>query len=345
MAKWKERTIKLTYAAAALFVFAVWVWGADTVSTSLNGDPRSPLTGLINGTAHTPFVHRALVPIVTRALVGVIPLSCRQWMSESLMASPKFRKEAARLGWDVQEIPEYIVSLALALVSLVALPFVVRSLFVSLYEADVFVTGLVPLGILLGLPPFFLMGTHYIYDFPALFFFTAGFLLLVRKRWYLFYPVYAIGCMNKETMVLLVVAMVLVHGREMPSRKLSLHLLAQLVIAGMIKAALIVTFRNNPGSSVEFHLFGNIHNLLLPYTFENAFFLILLCVLVFHDFRSKHPVLRRAAWLLLPFVLLMFSFAWLGEIRDLYEIYPLFGLLIAHTIAFSLLKRKFTLKV
>lgn len=342
---WNARVVAVTYGATAVFVFAIWVWGADTVSTSLNGDPRSPLAGLINGTAHKPFVQRALVPIVTRGLCGVIPASCKEWVSNSLMASAKFRKEAARLGWEVQAIPEYLIALTLALASLAAFPFVVRSLFVFLYDSEKLVADLVPLGILLGLPPFFLVGTHYIYDFPALFFFTTGFVLLVQRRWSLFYPVYALGCVNKETMVLLIVAMLLVHRHGMPRMKLLVHVLAQLVVFGIIESALLLAFRDNPGTSMELHLFGNIHNFLLPYSFEAGLLLVLFWVLVFHDFPNKHPVLKRALWLALPFGLLTFVFGWMSEIRALYEIYPICALLIAHTIAFGFLKREYALKV
>jgi hypothetical protein len=66
-------------------------------------------------------------------------------------------------------------------------------------------------------------------------------------------------------------------------------------------------------------------------------------VLVFSDFHSKHPALRKAALLLVPFWLLMFTFAWMTEIRDLYEIYPVYALLAAHTIAFSWMKKPYAL--
>ena len=330
-------------AAAAVFVFAVWVWGADTVSTSLNGDPRSTLDGLVKGTAYNPFVQRALVPAATREIVGAIPPAWKDGVTGILLASPKFTKEAARLGWDTREIPEYIVSLSLALAALVAFPFVLRSLFLSLYDVDVVVANLVALGVLLGLPPFFLVGTHYIYDFPSLLFFTAGLYLLLRRKWILFYLMFILGCVNKETMVLLAAATVILNSRTMPRGKLLSHVLAQVLIFGVIKTILVLTFRNNPGGSLEFHLWGNIHNLLFPYTFETAFLLIVACVLVFSDFHSKHPALRKAALLLVPFWLLMFTFAWMTEIRDLYEIYPVYALLAAHTIAFSSMKKPYAL--
>ena len=335
----------ILYVATAAFVFALWIWGADTQSTSLNGDPRSTLAGLIDGTAYRPFVQRVLVPVLTRGVVSVIPASARAALSDALLSSAKFRKESARLGWDTLRLPEYCVALLLAFAALAAFPFVLRSLFRTLYETDAGLTNLVPLAALLGLPPFFGVGTHYVYDFPALLLFTAGLLLIVRRDWTLFYPVFAIGCLNKETTVILVLATILIWGRSLPSRRLALHAAAQALIAGAVAYALASAFSANPGSSVEFHLYGNIHNLLIPYTLEGAFFTILVAVLVLYDFKRKHPVLRACAWLIVPFAALMFLFAWMQELRDVYEVYPVFALLIAHTLAFSWGKRAYALRL
>jgi len=334
----------MMYVAAAAFVFTAWIWGADTPSTALNGDPRSTLAGLIDGTSYRPFVQRALVPVLTRGIVSVIPVSARAALTDGLMGSQKFRKEAARLGWDTSRLPEYCVALFFAFAALAAFPFILRSLFRTLYETDARLTDQIPLGVLLGLPLFFGVGTHYVYDFPALLLFTAGLLLIVRRDWALFYPVYAIGCLNKETTVLLALATLLIWRKSMPARQLTAHAVAQIVIFAAVEFALTIAFGANPGSALEFHLFGNIHNLLLPYTLEWSFFALLIGMLIFYDIERKHEVLKACAWLILPFGLLMLLFAWMSELRDMYEIYPVFALLIAHTFAFSWGKHAYTLR-
>jgi len=334
----------ILYIATAAFVFALWVWGADTVSTSFNGDPRSTLAALIDGTASRPFVQRALVPFLTRTITGAVPEPARAGLTGALMGSAKFRKEAGRLGWDTTRLPDYCVALLIALASLAAFPFVLRSLFRTLYETDAAIADLLPCAVLLGLPPFFAVGTHYVYDFPALLLFTALVLLVVRQEWRVFYPLYAISCFNKETTVLIALATVLIWRGLMPARRLVPHVVAQVLISGAAGAALMFAFRDNPGASLEFHLYGNIHNLLLPYSLEGACLAVFLGVLVFHDFPRKHPVLRSCAWLIVPFGLLMFACAWMSEARDMYEIYPLFALLMAHTLLFTWGKRPYTLR-
>lgn len=331
------------YMVATAYVFGVWVWGADNVHTSINGDPRSTLSSLLLGTADKPFVQRALVPAITRIVVNAIPLSTREALSSSLCSSPKFIKEAARLGWELQYVPEYMVALLLAFASLVCFPFVVRRMLRCLYDTDPLIQGIVPVMLVLGLPFFFHAGTHYIYDFPALLFFTVCLLLLLEERWFIFYPVYAIGCVNKETMVLLVFATVLLGFRKAKKKVLVLHLPLQGGIFVAIKSTLAWIYRDNPGGSLEFHLWGNIHNILLPYSLPDVALFALVCFLIFCDFSKKPFFLRRMAWLMFPFGVLVLVFGTMNEVRALYEVYPVFGLLMAHTVFFSVFKTSFTL--
>jgi hypothetical protein len=333
----------LAYAAAAFLVFAIWVWGADTEMQAVNGDPRSTLDGLINGTAYNPFVQRALVPFLTRTVIETIPASMRDTFRERWSAIPKVQKEADRLGWDLRFLPEYLVAFFFSFLALLLFPFVLRALLASLYVADDRLLSLVPLGALFALPPFFFIGTHYIYDFPALLFFTLGILLMVRRAWGLYYVVYVIGCFNKETMVLLLLPLLLIYWKTYSRRQLITHAGLHLILFAAIKGSLMALYANNPGGTLEFHLFGNIHKLLMPYSLGTLLCTVIIALLIFFDFPAKHPVLRKSAWLAAPFLLLMFCFAWIDEGRDLYEVFPIYALLMAHTVLFSLLKKPYSL--
>jgi hypothetical protein len=233
------------YCIVSTFVFAVWIWGADTPETSLNGDPRSMVSGLIEGTANRPFVYRALIPAITRTIVAIIPLELRSEFIAVATSSVKFQKESKRLGWEIEYLPEYCIALALVYSALLAFPFVLRSLFVSLYETEKYITNMVPIAVLLGLPPFFHAGTHYLYDFPAIMFFTLGLLFLVKRRWLLFYFVYGLGCINKETMVFTSVAFVLLYAKLLPVRWTSIHLFLQVLIFAIVKGFLTYFYGTN----------------------------------------------------------------------------------------------------
>jgi hypothetical protein len=332
------------YCLTAAFIFLMWIWGAETSQTSINGDARSTLSDILQGTAHKPYVERVLIPILTNTVYKIIPKSVSSNISSSLLSSSKYQKESTRLGWDNDFIPQYIIALAWAFLALAAFPFVMRSLVVELYDVSAEVCNVLPIAALLVLPVFFHTGTHYIYDFPALLFFTTGLLLVLKRKWFLFYAVFCAGCLNKETMVFLLLVILLFNWRTMDRRVLSIHLISLLLIFIIIKTSLTFYFSGNPGSAVEFHLFANIHKLLMPYTLLHIFVAGIILYLLIKDHSKKPQFLRQSLWLFLPFALTVFVFACIDEIRDLYEIFPICFLLMSHTLLFSILKIPYQLR-
>ena len=222
------------------------MWGADTTYTSFNGDPRSTLSDLIYGNAYHPFVQWALVPFLTRTVYDLAPQTLWSGLAEQLLAVPKVQKEIVRLGWEPHFLPEYLIALTFVFLSLVSFVFTVRSLLASLHDTQDEITNAVPLVDLAWLPPFFHVGTHYIYDFPALFFFTVGALYMLRLNWTAFYPIYIIGCLNKETMVILSFGSLLLFFRRMKSVLLPKYMGVQLLLFAIIKVFLLGKFAGNP---------------------------------------------------------------------------------------------------
>ena len=312
--------------------------------TSLNGDPRSKLSDLIHGTAHNPFTQRMLVPVLSRTIHTMSPANVWEDISSWLAQQPKFQKESKRLGWEIAFLPHYLIALFLALLSLIGFTYTMRVLFASMYETGPLVEKIVPLVALFGLPPFFNVGTHYIYDFTALFLFLLGAVLLFKQRWKYFYPVFIVGLLNKETMIMLSFLLLLVFHNNIARKSLVRHFVTQFAIFIAIKGLLVYTFASNPGTNLEFHLFGNIHDILMPYSMSSFAIAMALLFLVFHDWKSKPILLRQSLWLVAPFGALMICFAWLTEIRDAYEVYPFIFLLIVHTICFSIGRIPYHLK-
>ena len=87
-------------------------------------------------------------------------------------------------------------------------------------------------------------------DVPAMFFFTAGLLLILQRRWGLYYLLFLAATLNRETSCFLSLAMVLLLLGRLPLPRLILHGTAQLLIWMVIKVALSLIFQDNPGSAV-----------------------------------------------------------------------------------------------
>ncbi len=334
----RKSFVVLLYFIAAAYVFGIWVWSADTPTTSFNGDPRSKLSEIVYGTAHKPYVQRVLIPIFTRSIHSVVPTSTWDTFEQKLLDIPKVQKETVRLGWETDFLSEYLIALSLTFLCLFGFSFAVRNLWSAFYKTEQVVTNIVPIIALLVLPPMFPTGPHYIYDFPTLLFFTLGLALLIRRKWTLFYPVFVVGCLNKETMVLLSFVFILLEWKKLLSQAAILHLTAQVLLFAVIKTIISLTFAANPGNVLDFHLYLNLHLLLMGYNWTTLVIAAFTVWFVLHDWRSKHPTLRQSALLIIPFGLLLLWGGVIAELRDLYELYPIFLIFVLHTVFFSLLK-------
>jgi hypothetical protein len=332
----KKYFISALYIVSAFMIFFVWVWTADTQNTSFNGDPRSKLSDLINGTAHKPFVTRILLPSITRVVYHALPETWNKSIQECVSNQVKVQQEMQRLGWEKEFVPQYLIALSLSFGFLVIFPFTLRAIVRLLYETEPIVINMLPVLILLGLPIFFHTGTRYIYDFPALSLFTLGFYLVLRKKWYFYYFIFIIGLLNKETMVLLIVPFIFIYYEKLPKVHYRRHLAVHLCLFFAIYNLLMLSYQGNPGKFLEFHLFANIRILASIYTPQQLVIWGIIIILVLYQFNRKPFVLKKTFITVFPFICLTFIFAYINELRDFYEIYPTIALLLLHTIFFSL---------
>jgi len=87
-------------------------------------------------------------------------------------------------------------------------------------------------------------------DVPAMLFFTAGLILILRRRFGLYYPLFLLASLNRETSCFLIPAFGLLLLGRLPLPRLILHSAAQALIWVLVKTALTLIFHHNPGSAV-----------------------------------------------------------------------------------------------
>lgn len=323
----------LAWLISSLYIFVMWAMDTRDL-INLNAYERAKFIPMIYGTAHRPFVQRVLIPWTVRAILRLMP---RPWLDflhgEVYNRFPVLWKITYYMPWERDRIPEYLVALVLMYAALVGFMFAARSLYRRLYRGPSWLGELVPLAMVWTLPIFFIHGTHYIYDFPLLFLFTLGFLLLAEERWGWFYPVFFLGLLNKETTALLSLFFVLRFWPRLPRREFWLHCLLQGVMIFGLRVYLALRFRHNPGSFLEWHLPLNLLNALLrPYPLTTVLSIAALVLLVGHDWRGKPLALRQGLIVSLPIAL---SYMFIGiyqEIRIFYEAYPIVFMLALPTL-------------
>lgn len=313
---------------------------------------KARLTDMVAGTAHKPFVYRTLLPTTVRAILAVLPDALESALETRARASqPLGELFASTPAADENHPLTYLIAYALEFACLIGFALVIRYTAAHFYAPQPWLADAIAAVALLGLPAFYRY-VSYDYDFPQLFLFTLGLLLLARRQWRAFYPVLLLGAFNKETTILLVMIHLLGNTHAMPRRTLLIHAVAQFSIVLAVRALLqFVFFASNPGYAVEnwiarnwemisdparwdflFFHFAWVGRTALVYpTNYNVLFLLFL-PLIFSNWSGKPLFLRRALWIVVPLAVLIFCFGYFDEMRNYYEAYPILLLLCADPV-------------
>jgi hypothetical protein len=273
-------------------------------------NPWHGLSYMLAGTAWKPYVTRALIPLLTRLIVSILPVQ------------PEF----VATGW--------------MLVSFVGFVFAFRYLLAAFWRASVLSDALTVFAIV-GLLPLMATFSQQMYDFATLFFFTLELGLLARRQWKWFLAIFPLACLNRETTFLLSLVFA-VHYYPLVERRFLIKMLAaQGLIFVALRAPLLWLFKDNPGNAVEVFLPVQLYVLRQIFAFSAIGLLALLFVvcgvgilaLMLYRWNDKPPFLREAALVTVP--LLVVSYLVFGlpfEIRVFYEGYPVVFLLCVEPI-------------
>jgi len=299
----------------------------------INGYERAMFGDMVYGKAYKPFVYRTLLPTTVRVLTSAIPSPVKARLTDALSTNPTLAQVADMQEWEREYLVEYCIASVLMYAALLGFLFSLKYLFSAVLRAPPPFADLIPPLALVGLPIFFKYYS-YLYDLPTLLFFTLGLALMARRNWRAYLVLYPIACLNKETTILLALIFAIHFASpQRMSRHLFTRILAfQLVVFLVIKTALALLFRHNPGNLVEVYLDRNI-TLLMPYTISRVATWLVFAMAVFTNWPDKPGLLKDALWIAVPLWLLAWLFGNLDELRAFYEVYPIIILLMAHTFA------------
>ena len=310
------------------------------IAKGISGFSPAMFADMVYGKAYKPYVYRALLPATVRFLTKAIPpaqkASLDQFLDENhIVQSISNRLLFAKAQQDRRYLTEYAIALLVMFLSLLGFFWSLRYLFRSLYRAPVIYTDIVSLAALIALPYCFKYYSH-LYDFPTLFLFTLGLGLMCNKQWGLYMIVFILGCLNKETAILLTLLYAVHYRQRMDKAEFKKLLLLQVFMFLFIKSMLTVIFIHNPGTVVEFHLFDHNLQLLGLYPAKTIALWMgiaaVVMVLLFHHWSDKPQFLRDGIWICIPLVCCILLFGFVDELRDYYEIYPIIFLLVFHSM-------------
>lgn len=204
-----------------------------------------------------------------------------------------------------------------------------------------------------------LNGIYHTYDIPALAFFCWGLVLFLRKRFVLFYAIYILAGLNRESTCFITIAIfslglripepknfmhVFIQSLFKTNKHLLLHCVIQMLLWFSNKFGLEYFFRNSPGNYYENTLSMTIFikdalngNPSWPYLDTSSFFGHPLCFFTIFaglwlilPFLWKHipSSSKKLFWVVPPYLLAAFLHANLMETRVYHEINVILALAI-----------------
>jgi hypothetical protein len=294
--------------AALLTVAALLSLYFATLRIELNDDfePAS-LRQLIARTAVTPFQYRLLVPTIVRSIHG-----------------PELE---TRLGLTPEDTT-VVIDVVCVFASYLGLRALLRGQGWSDPRASS-----AALLIFYMLPFHYLLARHsplrFVWDMPALMFFTLGLAALQRRSWSVYYPLFGIATFNKDTTIFLAFTQLVTDWGSVLRRRALAHFACQVAIWLAIRFALQRAFADNPGwGAMPNAISSNLRALLSPallLVIASSFGFLWLPVVFLHQ-RIEGRFARRAVWVLVPFALGAMVVGSIYELRIWGELIPLIAL-------------------
>lgn len=295
---------------------------------------------MVEGTAWKPFVTRALLPWTVKQLSRGITPEFRQSVDEFFYGSEELTAIVFRHRYNREHLAEIAIGLVLIYACFVGFGLSLRYLFREIYEAPFWVGDLVAIAGLVCVPAMYQYG-NYIYDIPLLFLFTLGLALMARGQWIAYAIVFALGCVNKETTILLT-WIFLIHyrdGRRMDWLQFRTLAFLQIALWIAIRAAIQFHFRENMGGHLKIRIEHNLWA-LENIKWSAAPVVGIVIASVFAYWGKKPLFLKHALTIMIPLLVLTWFFGWIEETRDYYEAYPVVVVLCAGTVGTLLARWK-----
>jgi len=165
-----------------------------------------------------------------------------------------------------------------------------------------------------------------VYDLATAAFFAFGLGLMARRAWLPFLIIFALGCINRETMILLVPVFAIHFFRQIPLSMWLIVLTAQLVIFVFVRTWLMIIFADNPGVPFWWRLEANLqllaesHELAMLHGFGIGLFAWIVAL----KWGRLSAFVRDASLVLVPALIALYLlFGWIGEIRVFIEAFPI----------------------
>ncbi len=315
------------------------------------GDWKRGFQAIVDGSAARPYVYRQLLPIIANGANRIVPAWFQQKLASlhgddgrgfyaSLFSSPV----ALNPVYSFRYLTFYLAAFAGAILAAVLFYLVCRK------EGHAPEVSLISATLLILLIPYVqTRGGGYYDDFPEAAFIALAVLLARGAHWLWLVPVALLGTLNKETFILVILALWPLLNQRWGRLFAVLQVGILELVAGGIYLFNRFRFAGNPGGTVEFHLkdqlaylghpglwlfkFGRVYGVFLP---ELATIVpaLLLAWMIWRAWKDFSPSMRQFGWFIAAMNIPLFLlFCMPVEVRDLSLLYIVVLLSIATTFS------------
>jgi len=323
--------------ALACLLLAYCISESELLSNSRWGQ----IPAMNDGTAVRPFACRTLIPWIVQAMVVVTPASVQVWITDiatHFVHGPTYAIWRDWAGRDdltvLVRAPGAVYPAALALawmwLSLLAYAYAVRALARHFFPGSVTVE-VAPIVAVIALTPFCAIYLK-VYDFATPALMALCLLQMFKQRWRMAFFVFAIGCLNKETMVLALLAYAALHRRSWRAPAFRHRLLAFVSLWMVIGVMLDTAFGSRIGGRVEPSISTMLHA-ISALDLQDLAILFTLAGLIAASARCVPRDLALPALGVLAGNLLLFlGFGNPGEFRVFFDSFPLLTVMLTRAV-------------
>jgi hypothetical protein len=315
----KKSFLELVFLSVALICSCLFMQLRFSLSGSYS---LGNLGALVNGTAAKPFQYRILIPAIANQLYkfGFYPFNSLPNVFRILETSSVFFLIVSFRNYISLFIKDKTLSSLLSFLILYVLPFN----FLFPRQSPIYYPYYMPPSPI-----------YFPYDIPSILFFTLGLLFMFRRRWLVYYTIFIVATLNRETSCFLTLIYLFHSIRRERLNTIIFHCGAQLIIWIIIKSVLYKLFIYNPGSNgfewyhagtTVTHLSSNVSFLAdpknYPFLFSNLGFI---WIPVFFYYRLIRVEFVKSSLLLaFPFFIGMLLIGNIYELRIFGELIPVF---------------------
>ncbi len=296
---------------------------------------------MVDGYAKKPFIYRQLVPILVRAVDRATPPSARiavnNWV-EDIKFSPDHSTLRLYMPWLGKTFPIKTTNYKRVVASIV-----IFAAWLG-YMAGIFALGreifprtpavafFAPLFAVIAFSSFGYQW-QYIYDIPCLCLSTACFYFIYTRRFRMYFLMFLLACLNKETAIFSMIFFCIWFWDKMPEKRFALLLGAQLAVYLVVKSAINISYMNNDGFFLEQNVGLVLSRDLLGAA--NIYKLVVVSVLWFlftYQWQGKPDFLKRTLWILPMIYTAYCFFGFPHEYRVFFDLHAPLVLLATHTL-------------